>query len=47
MSFIFTPYMLAQSVGALISIFAAIVAWRRRASPGGRVFALMMTAIAI
>ena len=47
MSFDFTPYMLAQSVGALVSLLAAVVAWRRRSSPGGIVFALMMSAVAI
>jgi PAS domain S-box-containing protein len=42
-----TPYMLAQAASAIISLFAAVVAWRRRAAPGGTVFALMMTCIAI
>jgi hypothetical protein len=47
MSFDFTPYVLAQSASALVSLFAAVVAWRRRAAPGGTVFALMMTAVSI
>jgi PAS domain S-box-containing protein len=47
MSFDFTPYVLAQSASALVSLFAAVVALRRRAAPGGTVFALMMTAVSI
>ena len=47
MSFEFTPNVLAQSAGALISLFAAIVAWLRRAAPGGTLFALLMTAVSV
>jgi PAS domain S-box-containing protein len=45
MSFQVTPYVLAQAASALISLLAAIVAWRRRNAPGGTLFALMMTSV--
>jgi PAS domain S-box-containing protein len=47
MSFVVTPYVLAQSASALISVFVAAVAWRRRGAPAGLLFALMMTCVAI
>ncbi len=47
MSFIISPYVLAQAVSALISITSAVVAWRLRAGSGGRSFALLMTAVSI
>src|SRR5208283_1181782 len=47
MKFDFTPYVLAQAASALISLSAAVVAWRRRTAPGGTIFALMMTAVSI
>ncbi len=47
MSFVITPYALAQAASALVSMFAAVVAWRRRNAPGGTVFALMMSAVTI
>ncbi|MGA2641279.1 MAG: histidine kinase N-terminal 7TM domain-containing protein [Spirochaetia bacterium] len=47
MSLDFTPYVLAQAASALISLLAAVVAWRRRAAPGGTAFALMLTSVSI
>ena len=47
MSFEITAYMAVQSVSALVSLFAAVVAWRRRGAPDGPLFALMMTAVTI
>jgi PAS domain S-box-containing protein len=47
LSFEFSPFVLAQSVSALISVFTCAVAWRRRIAPGGTMFALMMTAVSV
>ncbi len=47
MSFGFTPYALVQGAGALVALSAAVIAWRRRHTPGGTVLALMMTAVTI
>ncbi|MGO9307643.1 MAG: histidine kinase N-terminal 7TM domain-containing protein [Spirochaetia bacterium] len=47
LSFELSPFVLAQSVSALISALTCVVAWRRRIAPGGTTFALMMTAVSI
>jgi PAS domain S-box-containing protein len=47
MSFEITAYMAAQSASAIVSLFAALAAWRRRNAPGGLLFALMMAAVSV
>ena len=47
MSFEFMPFVLAQSVSALISFFTCFIVWRRRITPGGTAFALMSTFVTI
>ena len=47
MGFEITAYVGVQSVSALVSLFATVVAWRRRRAPGGLLFALMMSAVTI
>lgn len=47
MSFILTPYAIAQSAAALVSGAVAVLAWRRRSIPGGALFTLMMCSVVI
>jgi two-component system cell cycle sensor histidine kinase/response regulator CckA len=47
MSLEYSPYVLVQGAGALISLFAAVVAWRRRKAPSGKVVLLLMTSVAL
>ncbi|MFL5807814.1 MAG: histidine kinase N-terminal 7TM domain-containing protein [Roseiflexaceae bacterium] len=42
----YTPYALPLAITALISIFLAVYAWRRRPAPGAVIFAVMMLAVA-
>ncbi len=47
MSFILTPYAIAQFAAALVSGAVAVLAWRRRSIPGGDLFTLMMCSVVI
>ena len=45
MSFQFNVYAAAQWCTALVALAVALLVWRRRSSPGGRAFFLMMAAV--
>ena len=47
MSLQLTPNVVAQSAGALISLFSVAASWRRKAAPGGKALALLITAVAV
>ncbi len=45
MTFLLTPYAVAQFIAAALSALVAVLAWRRRSIPGGGPFTLMMCAV--
>ncbi len=42
-----TPYVLVSALAAVVAVIVAVVAWKRRAAPGGRPLVWLMVAVAI
>ena len=42
-----TPYVLVSALAAVVAVIVAVVAWQRRAAPGGRPLVWLMVAVAI
>lgn len=47
MNYIITPYVLISAFAAVVAVVVAMVAWRRRTSPGGSPLVALMASIAI
>src|SRR5690242_16144847 len=43
----FTPYVIPDITSVAVSVWLALVAWRRRSAPGARAFILLMLGVAL